>query len=327
VSVVALSVLIALFPTALLSSPVRRLKERNWPHLLATWAVMLVAGALLVGVGSILVPEIAEGINPVFERFGEAVDEVEVWLAEGPLGLSDAQIAQYTDTIIEQIQEALTTQGVIGGAARAIEVVTAFFLVLIVTFFLLKDGDRIFEATVQRFSPEHQDRVHRSGIRAWETLGSYIRGLALVGVVDAIAIAIGLMILGVPLVLPLATIVFFGAFFPLVGAFVSGLLAVAVAFASGGITDALIVLAIITAIQQLEGDIVLPIVFGQTLKMHPLLILLGIAAGGLAFGLIGAFLAVPSIAVALAVREELESHPGDTEIQGSPEGLDELKGR
>lgn len=326
-SVVVLSVLIALFPTALLSSPVRWLKERNWPPLLATWTVMLVAGALLIGVGFILVPEIADGINPVFERFGEAVDEVETWLAEGPLGLSDAQITQYTDTIIEQIQQALTTQGVIGGAARAIEVVTAFFLVLIVTFFLLKDGDRIFETTVQRFSPEHHNRIRRSGIRAWETLGSYIRGLALVGVVDAVAIAIGLTILGVPLVLPLATIVFFGAFFPLVGAFVSGLLAVAVAFASGGITDALIVLAIITAIQQLEGDIVLPIVFGQTLKMHPLLILLGIAAGGLAFGLVGAFLAVPFIAVALAIREELASHPGDTEMSGSPEGIDELKGR
>jgi predicted PurR-regulated permease PerM len=123
--------------------------------------------------------------------------------------------------------------------------------------------------------------------------------------VDSVVIGIGLWIVGVPLILPLSILVFFGAFFPLVGAFSSGLLAVAVAFVNGGLVDALIVLAIVVVVQQVEGDVVLPIVFGQTLRLHPLVVLLGIAAGGFAFGLLGAFLAIPLIAVAVSVHEAL----------------------
>jgi putative heme transporter len=130
-------------------------------------------------------------------------------------------------------------------------------------------------------------------------------GIAVVGAVDATAIAIGLWLVGVPLILPLAVLVFIGAFFPLVGAFISGLLAVAVAFVNGGLTDGLIILGVVILVQQLEGDVVLPLVFGKTLKLHPLLILLGVAAGGLAFGLLGAFLAVPLIAIVVSVREAL----------------------
>ncbi len=313
VRVVALAVLLALFPTALLSTPVRKLKERDWRPLLATWTVIVVALGAFTGLGFVVVPQVAGGLDPIFGDFEAAIDEVETWLAEGPLGLSEAQIADVGDAIVNQLQAALAGDGgFIGNASRAVELVTGFFLVLIVMFFLLKDGDDIFEATLARISADRQDRVRRASERAWETLGRYIRGLAIVGLVDAIVIGIGLVIVGVPLVFPLALLVFFGAFFPLVGAFVSGLLAVAVAFANGGVGDALIVLAIITAVQQLEGDIVLPIVFGQTLRLHPLLILLGIAAGGIAFGIVGAFLSVPLIAVALAIREELAAEPDET---------------
>ena len=125
------------------------------------------------------------------------------------------------------------------------------------------------------------------------------------GVVDATAIAIGLLIVGVPLVLPLAILVFLGAFFPLVGAFLSGLVAVAVALVNGGWTDALIVFAIVLGVQQLEGDIVMPLVFGRTMQLHPLVVLLVIAVGGVAFGIPGAFLAVPITAVVVAVDDEL----------------------
>jgi predicted PurR-regulated permease PerM len=136
-----------------------------------------------------------------------------------------------------------------------------------------------------------------------------MEGIAFVGLVDAVAIGIGLWIVGVPLVIPLSILVFFGAFFPLVGAFVSGLVAVAVAFVNGGLTDALIILVLITAIQQLEGDVVLPLVFGQTLRLHPLIVLLGVAGGGIAFGLVGAFLTVPIIAVVVSIGETLSPDP------------------
>lgn len=305
VSLVVLAVLIALFPTALLAPPVRWLKVRNWPPLLATWTVILLATAVIVAMGFILVPQVVDGVDEIFDNLQQTVDEVEAWLAQGPLGFSQQQIADFTDAAVGQLQETVMTGGLVGGASRAIELVTGFFLMLVVTFFFLKDGDRLFDATLERLSNENGDRIRQAAVRAWESLGGYIRGLVVVGLVDAVAIGIGLAILGVPLVLPLSVLVFFGAFFPLIGAWITGLLAVAVAFASGGVTDALIVLAIITAVQQLEGDIVGPIVFRQTMRIHPLLILLAITGGGIAFGIAGAFLAVPLLGVALAIREEL----------------------
>src|SRR5680860_1870773 len=137
----------------------------------------------------------------------------------------------------------------------------------------------------------------------------YVKGLALVGIVDATAIAIGLLILDVPLVAPLAILVFLGAFLPVVGAFISGLFAVAVAGVNGGATDALIVLAIVVAVQQLAGDVILPLIFGRTMQLHPLVLLLALAIGGVAFGIVGAFLSVPIAAVVVAVNQELSPDP------------------
>lgn len=313
--VVAVALAIALFPAALLSTPVRMLKERRWPPLLATWSVIVAGVLVFVGLGFIIGPQIAHGIDPIVSDFDHAVGEVQTWLTDGPLGLSRTQIADAGDAIVSQLQSALAgSGGIIGNAGRAVEFVTGVFLTLVITFFLLKDGDAVFSGVLRRLSPERRDRVRRAGLRAWETLGGYIRGIAVVGLVDASLIGIGLLLVGVPLAFPLALFVFFGAFFPLIGAFVSGLLAVAVAFANGGAADALVVLAIITAVQQLEGHVVLPVVFGHAMRLHPLLVLLAVASGGLAFGIIGAFLAVPLLAVVLAIREELAEHPEDTFI-------------
>ncbi len=141
-----------------------------------------------------------------------------------------------------------------------------------------------------------------------------MRGLATVGLVDAILIGIGLAILGTPLALPLAVLVFIGGFFPIVGAFVSGLVAVAVSFVNGGPTDALIVLAIVVGVQQLEGNVLYPIIFKRALELHPLVILLAIAVGGVAFGIVGAFLAVPLTAVAVAVGQATADDPDNNLI-------------
>ena len=183
--------------------------------------------------------------------------------------------------------------GIVTGAFLVVEVVTGAVLAIIVTFFVLKDGDRVAVRLRERLAPATADRVMRGGRVAWETMSRYIKGLAVVGLVDATAIAIGLLLVGVPLVVPLAILVFLGAFFPLVGAFVSGLVAVAVALVNGGPTDALIVLAIVVGVQQLEGDVILPLIFGRTMQLHPLVILLAVAVGGVGFGLMGAFLSVP----------------------------------
>ena len=313
VSLVVLAVVLALFPAALMWQPVRALRRRGWPPMLATWTVILIGFGALVGLGFIIGPALAEGLQPLGEDLQAAYEELQVWLVEGPLGLSQQQVDGFSDTLIEQIRDQASTlgSGLVSGAVAAFEAVTGTVLAIIVTFFILKDGERFADRFVALLDPPTDDRVRRGGRVALTTLTQYVRGLALVGLVDATAIAIGLVVLDVPLVVPLAVLVFLGAFFPVIGAFLSGLVAVAVALVNGGFTDALIVLAIVVAVQQLEGDVVLPLVFGRTLQLHPLVILLAIALGGIAFGIVGAFLAVPIAAVIVAVHRELsDDHEG-----------------
>lgn len=309
VSVVVLSAIIGLFPASLLWGPVQNLKGRGWPPILATWMVLLAAAMAVVGVGLVVVPELTEGLQPLGEDLAVAYENLVVWLSEGPLGLSEAEVQRYSDLLIEQLQQqaAGLGTGLLSGAVAVIEVVTGTILMLIVVFFVLKDGDRVASRLEDRLSPENADKLSRGARAAWTTLNRYVKGLAITGVVDATAIAIGLLIVGVPLVLPLSILVFMGAFFPLVGAFVTGLLAVAVALVNGGLTDGLIILGVVIAVQQLEGDIVMPLVFGRTMQLHPLVVLLAIAVGGVAFGIVGAFLAVPATAVIVAVDQELSA--------------------
>ncbi len=311
ISVVVIAAVLALFPASLLWGPVKALKRRGWRPLLATWAVCLAAAVIAVGVGFLVIPALIRGLEPLGDDLATAYDDLRSWLTEGPLGLSPQQIDNYVDTFLEQLQSQLggLGSGVLSGAVAVFEVITGFILALIVAFFILKDGDRVAAKLVDRLSPTMADQVRPGGRVAWATLNRYVKGLALVGLVDATAIAIGLLILDVPLVAPLAILVFVGAFLPVIGAFTSGLFAVAVAGVNGGLTDALIVLAIVVAVQQLEGDVILPLIFGRTMQLHPLVILLAIAVGGVAFGIVGAFLAVPIAAVVIAVNQELSPEP------------------
>ncbi|HEX2155025.1 MAG TPA: AI-2E family transporter [Acidimicrobiia bacterium] len=311
VSVVVLSAVIGLFPASLLWGPVQNLKRRGWPPIVATWAVIVVGLMALVGVTLLVVPELIDGLEPLGADLAAAYESLIEWLSDGPFGLAPADVERYSDLLIEQLQSRVSGlgAGLLSGAAAVLEIITGLFLAVIVAFFVLKDGDRIARRVAERMSPAKADRFRRGGKAAWDTLSRYVKGLAIVGLVDSVAIAIGLLILGVPLVFPLAVLVFIGAFFPLVGAFISGLFAVAVALVNGGATDALIVFAIVVAVQQLEGDVILPLVFGRTLQLHPLVVLLAIAIGGVAFGIPGAFLAVPLAAVIMAVDQELSDEP------------------
>jgi putative heme transporter len=316
ISVVVIAAVLALFPASLLWGPVKALKRWGWKPLLATWTVLLVSAAFLVGIGFLVVPALIDGLEPLGQDLAAAYDDFLEWLTVGPLGLSEAEVNRYSDTLVAQLQDQLGNvgSGVLSGAAFLVEAITGLVLALIVAFFVLKDGDRVAYKLFDRLSPTTADRVRRGGRVAWTTLSRYVKGLALVGLIDATAIAIGLLILGVPLVAPLAILVFIGAFLPVVGAFVSGLFAVAVALVNGGLTQALIVLAIVVAVQQLEGDVILPLIFGRSMEMHPLVILLAIAIGGVAFGIVGAFLSVPIAAVVIAVNQELAANPDDSLI-------------
>ena len=309
VKVVVIPLILALFLAAVLSPPVQWFKRRGWRPLLATWAGLGIVIPVVVGFGLLLVPAFVDGLAPLTEDFDEAVDEFAEWLEDGPLQLSHTEVQGYIDDAIDAFRANLggLTSGILGGATVAVEVFTGAVLMLVATFFYLKDGDRAYAALLRRVADPV--RVRASLEASWSTLGAYIRGLAIVGFVDAVFIGIGLAVVGAPLVLPLSLLVFFGGFFPIVGAFLSGLVAVAVVFVNGGVTDALIVLAIVLVVQQVEGDVLYPIIFRRSLSLHSLVIVMAIAVGGVAFGVVGAFLAVPLTAVVVAGYQAVATDP------------------
>jgi putative heme transporter len=312
VDIVIIPIVLALFPTTVLSPIVMALKKRGWSPMAAVWGGILATIPIVGLVIGLAVPSFANGIAPLAEDLTRATDEVVIWLEEGPLQLSDTDIQGYIDSAIASIRDNASSiiGGVLGGATAAVNVVTGLGLMLFAMFYFLRDGDRAYQSVLDRGS--NPEGLRRGFEAAWRTLSNYVRGLALVGAIDALLIGIGLAIVGTPLVVPLMILVFIGGFLPVVGAFLSGLVAVAVAFVNGGVTDGLIVLAVVVAVQQFEGNVLYPIVFKRALSLHPFVILIAISIGGVAFGLVGAFLAVPLAAVAVAVHQALADNPEDS---------------
>lgn len=314
VKVVVIPVILALFPATVLSPIVAALKRRGWSPLLATWAAILALIPVIGIIVALAVPSVAGSTDQLGQDLQAATDSVSEWLSSGPLGLSDTEIQNYLDSALQSIQDNASriTSGVLGGATVAIEVVTGAVLMVLAMFFYLKDGNRAVEGVLAR--SEQPERTRHALDAAWGTLSSYVRGLVVVGAVDATFIGIGLAIVGTPLVAVLMLLVFVGAFFPVIGAFVSGLVAVAVTFVNGGLGSALVILAIVVGVQQVEGHVLYPIVFRRALSLHPLVILLALATGGVAFGIVGAFLAVPIAAVAVSVHQAVSGHPDETYV-------------
>jgi predicted PurR-regulated permease PerM len=308
---VVLPVVVALFLTTLLAPPVRWLRARGWAALAATWTVIAAALLLTVGVVAVLAPQVGPQFGTLGDQVGEGLDDVQRWLREGPLHFSESQLSDLLTRARQEAQanSAGLTRGVLTGAALAVEVVTGALLSLVLTFFFVKDGDRIGDWIARQAGEGVSEELRAVGRRAFDTLGAYLRGVALVGLVDAVLIGIGLALVGVPLAVPLAFLVFLGAFFPIVGAFLSGVFAALVALVSKGVVAALVIVAITVAVQQLEGHVLAPVVLGRAVKLHPVVILLALTGGGVVGGIAGAALAVPAVAVATSVGSYLRNRP------------------
>lgn len=300
---IVLPVFIALLLSTLLVPVADSLRTRGVPSLLATWLTMLGSLGLIAGVVYLLAPQIASELDDLGRDLRRGTEDVVTWLAEGPLDLTRAEIDRYIDEAVSQLQENRRSlvSGAFRGAYLLVELVAGLLLALMVTFFFVKDGEGIARAGLSLFPSGRRDAIRELGGRAWQVLGGYIRGTAIVGLVDAFAIGLALLILGVPLVAPLVIITFLGAFFPLVGAFLAGLVATLVALVTQGFVAAAILAAVTLAVQQIEGDILQPVVLGRAVSLHPLVILLSLTAGAVVAGVAGAFLAVPLAAVVAAV--------------------------
>lgn len=301
---VTLPLLIALILATLAVPPAAWLTRRGLPKAAAAAIVVLGGIGALVGIGALIAPSFADQIEELVPTITEGWQRLLDWLAD--LGYDRERLEE----LIAQAREragassSRILSGVASGAMVLVELLASLALMLVLLFFFVKDGDEIVGWLQARSPARHREAVSAAGARAWSALSGYVRGTALVALIDAIGIGIGLLVIGVPLVLPLALLVFFGAFLPVVGAFVAGLIALLVALAAGGFGDALAVLALILVVQQVEGNVLQPMIMRRTVALHPVVVLIALTAGASIAGVVGAFLAVPITAVAAAVGNE-----------------------
>ncbi|EGD22409.1 AI-2E family transporter [Prescottella equi] len=301
--VIALPVMLAIVVSTVLWPPTRALTKRGVPPAGAASITLLIFFALFGGVVALIVPSVVDQAPELANKATQGIQQVQDWLKGPPVNLQDDQIDTAVHAITSKLQESGTAiaSGVFTGVTTAGSMVVTLFLVLILAFFFVKDGPR-FIPWLHGVSGGRAGRHLEEVLgRMWDTLGGFIRTQALVSLIDAVFIGAGLLILGVPLAPVLAILTFIGGFVPIVGAFVAGALAVLVALVANGLTTALIVLAIIIAVQQIEGNVLQPVLQSKSMKLHAVVVLLAVTAGSSLFGIVGAFLAVPVAAVGAVV--------------------------
>jgi predicted PurR-regulated permease PerM len=311
---VALATILA----ALLMPVVDFLDKRGAPRGGAVALVLLSGFAVFGGLLTFVVTQFVEGAPALVSQVSASIEGVGKWLTDGPLQVSDQQINQARDTAINALQsnQEKLTSGALSTAGTLTEILTGALLVLFTLIFLLHGGRNIFGFVTKVFPVSVRDRVRDAGRAGFRSLIGYVRATFLVALVDAVGIGVGLAIMGVPLALPLASLVFMGAFVPLVGAVLTGFLAVVVALIAKGWIYALIALGLIIAVQQLEAHVLQPLVMGRAVSIHPLAIVLVIAGGAVLAGIVGALLAVPALAfLNSAFRVLLADDPAAEEAQ------------
>ena len=322
---VVLPVIISVLLTTLLAPGARRLEARGWRPAPAAALLTLVALLVFAGLWALIIPGVLSQSEDLFRNVedgaGQAVSVLE------PLGVGRADVDRAIDDALSSVQGKAVANEVLTGAVLLTQWAAAVILIVVLTFFFVKDGARLWEWLLELFHEDRQPMLHEVGGRAWGALSAYVQGVFLVATIDALLIGAALLIVGVPVALPLIVLTFVGAFFPIVGAFVAGAAAVLVALVANGLGAALVILAVIVAVQQLEGNVFYPVVVGRKLQLHPVGILLALTAGGVLAGVVGAFLAVPIAAVTGAVlnytRERREARqtlgrPSAAVAGGSP---------
>ncbi len=296
-AVVVIPVLVALLLAALLQPGAAGLVHRRWPRSLAAATMLVVGLGVFAGIITLVVQQISAGFADLADQVSQGIGRLRSFVVHTfPVthGQIDDAVSRFQQTLSDN-RGSLAT-GALSTALTLSEVVTGLLLTLFTLFFFLKDGRSIWLWLVGLFPGDARAYVDEAARRAWRTLISYVRATAAVALVDAIGIGIGLAILGVPLVIPLAALVFLGAFIPILGSFLAGSVAVLVALVSKGPVTALIALGVVVAVMQLEGHVLQPLLLGRAVRVHPLAVVLSITAGLLVGGIFGALIAVPIVA-------------------------------
>jgi putative heme transporter len=273
----------------------------------------LVVGAVL----AIVIPAFVSQAEELADSITAAVDDIEAWVRDGPFGLTPAQVEDLRGGADDVSGSEVLQSGVSSGVPIVVQVFTQALLTIFFTFFVLKDGDRMWAWVLQRTGDSRRATVDAMGHEAMAALSGYVRGTALVALIDAVFIGLGFLVLGIPLVLPIALLTFFAAFIPIVGAVASGAVGVLIALADGGVTKAALALGVVLLVQQLEGNVVQPLAVGRSVRLHPIVTIGAVAVGGTLGGIVGAFVAVPIVAVVYRSLEQLRK----VNLEASQEAL------
>lgn len=299
--VVVIPLLVAAIFAALLAPAVDVL-DRVMPRLLAVWVTMLGLVGTLAGLGYLLRTPVTSAIDDLRDQWQTALEDVKDWIVDGPFGVERQRI----DQVFEDIGDAGAryASGLFDDPAdvarMATDVVTGILLAIVLTFFMLKDGRSMWAWMLDRLHPARRATIDAAGGAAFKAVQGWIRGVAITGLVDGFLIGLALVLLGVPGALPLAVITFFAAFIPIVGATLAGVLAAAVALTTQGVGTAVIVAVVVLVVQQVEGDVLLPIVMYRQVALHPVVVLVALAVGAAVAGIVGAIVAVPVTASLVA---------------------------
>lgn len=309
------SLLVALFAallTTALLEPVVRVLQRRLPRTLAAGLALVVTAAVVVGTGVVIAGALAGQAGALAQAARQglqtALDALSGLVGGGP----DSAMEKFTGLASSVLGPDGGTggglAGLLGAAGTLWQVVTTMAVAVIATVILVFDGPRMWSAGLRPLPPRWREQLGLLGPAAWQALAAYAKGTLIVATIDAVGIGVGVAIVGVPLALPIGVLVFFSSFVPLIGALTSGLVAVLVALAWGGLTPALVVLVIVLVVQQVEGQVLEPLIQGRMVRIHPLGIVMAITVGTLVAGLAGAMLAVPAVSVVKAMVQAHGSH-------------------
>ena len=303
---VTLPIIVAVILATLCVPVARALERRGIPRMVSASITVIGGLAAVSGIIAALVPIFVQEMGELVETVQQGIEQILVFLEQN-FGWGEEEVSDLLDqgfTLLQE-QSGQIAQQALTGAAILVQAIAAIVLAIVLLFFFVKDGEQIVGWMINRTPPPYRDTMRAVGQRGWTALAGFVRGTAAIALIDAIGIGVGLAILGVPAVLPIAVLVFLGGFVPVIGAFITGLLAVLVALAAGGLQMALIALAIVVGVQQFESNVLQPVIMRRAVRLHPVVILAALTAGAVLLGIIGAFLAVPVAAVASAMANEL----------------------
>lgn len=297
---VIIPVLIAVLIAAALAPVVSRLIARGLGRGLAT-AITVLVGLVLLGLVVFAVVTGVQGSLPELQSsVDEGIGQLQTFITNGPIPVSQEQLDGARQSAIDVLTGASVRSGALAGASLVGQLLTGVVLALIVLIYLLKDGPSIYAFLISGSKGNRHTRLQHVGERSVGVLGGYVRGTTVVALFDGVVIGGALLVLGVPLAVPLALVTFIAAFIPVIGAVVAGAIAALVTLVTQGPVDAAIIIAVVLVVNQLEGNLVSPLVLGKALSLHPLAILLALTAGTIIAGVVGALLSVPLAAVAWA---------------------------